>query len=70
MISECILLHVLTDLLWKWWELVDMLAGVLTAGDAEAELKVEALQQLISEVMPLNHAEVIDRNVTHCELDT
>lgn len=45
-----------------------MLAGVLAAGDAEAKLKVEALQELLPEVVPLNHAEVIDGNVAHCEL--
>lgn len=47
-----------------------MLAGVLAARDAEAELEVKALQQLITKVMPLDHAKVIDGNVTHGELDT
>lgn len=37
-----------------------MLTRVLTAGDAEPKLKVEALEQLLTEVMPLDHAEVID----------
>lgn len=46
-----------------------MLAGVLAARDAEAEFEVKALEQLISEVMPLDHAEVVDGDVAHCELD-
>lgn len=45
-----------------------MLACVLAAGDAEAELKVEAFQQLFSKVMPLDHPEVIDGDVPYCEL--
>lgn len=45
-----------------------MLAGVLAAGDAEAKVEVEAFEQLVAEVVPLNHAEVVDRLVSHCEL--
>lgn len=45
-----------------------MLAGVLAAWDAETELEVEALQQPSSEVMPLDHAEVVDGNISYCEL--
>lgn len=45
-----------------------MLAGVLAAWDAETELEVEALQQPSSEVVPLDHAEVVDGNVSYCEL--
>jgi len=44
-----------------------VLTCVLTAGDAEPKLKIKTLQQLIAEVMPLNHAEVIDGFVPHCE---
>lgn len=47
-----------------------MLTGVLAAGDAEAKLKVEALQQLFTEIMPLNHPEVIDGDVPYCEFNT
>ena len=45
-----------------------MLAGVLAAGDAEAKVEVEAFEQLVAEVVPLDHAEVVDRLVSHCEL--
>lgn len=45
-----------------------MLAGVLAAGDTETKLKVKALQQSSSEVVPLNHAEVVDGNGSYCEL--
>ena len=67
--TECTI-GIRTDLIGEGWELVDVLAGVLAAGDAEAKLKVEALQELLPEVVPLNHAEVIDGDVTHGELDT
>lgn len=58
----------LTDFLGQGGELVDVLARVFAAGHAEAELKVEALEQLIAEVVPLNHAEVVDGCVAHREL--
>lgn len=58
----------LTDFLWQRGELVDVLARVLAAGHAEAKLEIKALQQLIAEVVPLNHAEVVDGCVSHCEL--
>ena len=60
----------LTDVLGQRWELVDVLARVLAAGHAEAELKVKALEQLIAEVVSLNHAEVVDGCVSHCELNS
>lgn len=47
-----------------------MLTGVLAAGNAEAKLKVEALQQLFTEIMPLDHPEVIDGDVPYCEFNT
>ncbi len=58
----------LTDFLRQCRELVDVLACVLAAGHAEAELEIKALEQLISKVVSLNHAEVVDRCVSHCEL--
>lgn len=57
-----------TQLLGKRGEVVDMLACVLAAGDAEAKVEVEALEQPVAEVVPFNHAEVVDRLVPHCEL--
>lgn len=45
-----------------------MLTGVLAAGDAEAKVEVEAFEELVSKVVPLDHAEVVDRLVSHCEL--
>lgn len=45
-----------------------MLASVLAAGDTEAKLKVKALQQLATKVVPLDHPEVVDGNVTNSEL--
>lgn len=58
----------LTDILRQRGELVDVLACVLAAGHAEAELEIKALEQLIAEVVSLNHAEVVDGCVSHCEL--
>ncbi len=58
----------LTDFLRQCGELVDVLACVLAAGHAEAKLKIKTLQQLIAEVVSLNHAEVVDGCVAHCEL--
>lgn len=64
------MLMALTEILWERRELVDVLTGVLAAGDAEAKLKVEALQQLFTEIVPLNHPEVIDGDVPYCEFNT
>lgn len=58
----------LTDILRQRGELVDVLTCVLAAGHAEAELEIKALEQLIAEVVSLNHAEVVDGCVPHCEL--
>lgn len=58
----------LTEVLRELGELVDVLTSVFTAGDAESKLKIKTLQQLIAEVVPLDHAEVIDGFVPYCEL--
>lgn len=44
-----------------------MLAGVSAVGDTEAEVKVEALQQVIAEVVSLDHAEVVQGPVSDGE---
>lgn len=59
----------LTQVLGKLRELVDMFTGVLAVRDAEAELEVEALEQLVAEVVPLDHAELVHRHGAHAELD-
>lgn len=51
---------ILTEVFGERWELVDVLAGILAAGDAEAKLKIETLEELLAEVVPLDHAEVVD----------
>lgn len=45
-----------------------MLTRVLAAWHAEAELKVKTLEQPLSEVMPLDHSEVLYGQVPHREL--
>lgn len=47
-----------------------MLAGVSAVGDAEAEVKVEALQQVIAEVVSLDHAKVVEGSVSNGEFHT
>ena len=49
-------------------ELVNVLASVLRVGDAEPELKVERLQQLIAKEVALDHAEAVDGTIAHREL--
>lgn len=44
-----------------------MLTGVSTVWDTEAKVKVEALQQMITEVVSLYHAEVVQWPVSNCE---
>lgn len=46
-----------------------MLAGVSAVGDTEAEVKVEALQQVIAEVVSLDHAEVVQGPVSDGEFN-
>lgn len=47
-----------------------MLDGVLAVGNAEAEFKVEALEQFSSEEMPFDHSELGDWFVAHRELNS
>lgn len=47
-----------------------MLAGVSAVRDAEAEVKVEALQQVIAEVVSLDHAKVVEGSVSNGEFHT
>lgn len=49
----------LTQALRQLGELINVLARVSTVWDAEAKVKVEALQQVITEVVPFDHAEII-----------
>ena len=58
----------LTDFLGQCGELVDVLACVLAAGHAEAKLEIKALEQLVAEVVSLNHTKVVDGCVTDCKL--
>lgn len=63
-------MHRLTDVFRQRWELVDVFTGVLAAGHAKAKLKVKTLEQLLSEIVPLNHPEILYRSVSDCELNT
>lgn len=59
----------LTDFFRERWEFIDVFTGVLAAGHAEAELKVKTLEQLLSEIMSLDHPEVFNRHFSNCELN-
>ena len=50
-------------------KLVEVLARIFRVGDDKAKVKVEALEELFPEEMPLHHAEVVDRLVAHPELN-
>jgi len=60
--------HLAHHFLGQCGELVDVLACVLAAGHAEAKLEIKALEQLVAEVVSLNHTKVVDGCVTHCKL--
>ena len=51
--------HLVHELLLKAGELVNVLAGVAAAGDAEAKVKVECLQVSVPEEVALNHSKVL-----------
>lgn len=66
---ECEYVCTLTAVLRETWEFIDVFTRILAAGHAEAELKVETLQQPLSEIMSLDHPEVFYRQVSDRELD-
>lgn len=45
-----------------------MFARVFTAGDAEAKLEVKTFQQLSTEIMPLDHTEIVYGSISYSEL--
>lgn len=59
----------LTEFVWELWELVDVLAAIPAVGNTEAKVEIEALEKLVSEVVPLNHAEAADGPISHSELN-
>lgn len=61
--------HLTYEIFRERRKLIDVLACVLAAGDTKAELKVETLEQLFTEVMPLDHPKVIDGDISYCELN-
>ena len=56
---EGVLHHVLDGVLVKTGELVDVLAAVDAVRDAEAKVKVESFQVLITEKVSFNHSEFV-----------
>ena len=54
-----VLNHQVPGVLVHLRELVDMLARVLAARDAEAEVKVEGLEVGVAEIMAFDHSEIL-----------
>lgn len=44
-----------------------MLTAITAVWDAEAKVKIKALQQVVTEVVPFDHAKVVQRPVSNCE---
>ena len=47
-----------------------MFTRVFAVRHAEAKIEIETLQELIFEIVPLNHSKVLDWLVSHGKLDT
>lgn len=60
--------HILLDLRRKLGQLINSLHGILRAGHAEGHLKLEGLDQLVLEVVLLDHEELLHWFWTHPEL--
>lgn len=58
----------LTEVVWKLRELINVFACVAAVGNAEAEVKVEVLEQAPLEVMPLDHSKAVNGPIAHREL--
>lgn len=56
--ERCTSQGIRTDILRKLGKLIDVLASVPAAGDAEAEIKVKIFQQAFPKVVPFNHPEI------------
>ena len=62
--------HQHTVIIRQRWELIDVFHCVLAMWHHKAKLKVKALKQTISEVMPLDHTELVNRLLTNSKLHT
>lgn len=60
--------HLAHNIFRQCWELIYVLTCVFAAGHTEAKLKVEAFEQLIAEVVSLDHSEVVDGCVSYGKL--
>lgn len=60
----------LTAVLRQGWEFIDVFTRVLASGHAEAKLKVKTLQQSLSEIVPFDHPEVFNWQISDGELNT
>ena len=49
-------------------EIVNVLDGVFTVGNAESKVKVERFEKFVAEKMPFDHSELINRFGSHAEI--
>ena len=62
--------HHLPHSLWfQLGKIINMFYGVLAVRNAETEIKVKRLEQLVAEKVSFNHAKFLDGLGTHREID-
>ena len=57
--------RVLTFVRCYAWKLVYVFTCVFRVGDAEPEVEIKALEKFVSEVMALDHPEIVNWFITH-----
>ena len=62
--------HKVDGSLIKFWELIDMLAGVFAVWYAEPEVEVKGFQMLVPKKVSFNHSKVLDWSSTNTEFDS
>ena len=60
----------LTFSLCKLWEFINVFTSILAIWHTETKVEIKTFQQLLSEIMPFNHAKVLNRLVPNCKLYT
>lgn len=60
--------HLVDEIGWQRRKLVDVLASVLRVGNAVAEVEVERFQQVVFEIVALNHSEILHVFAANLEL--
>ena len=61
--------HFFLNLLWDFRHIINMFPGIFAIRDAELELEIRGLYQIILIIMPFDHPELFNRFVSHHEGD-